>query len=710
MSSQRVLIISSLLYLFMYFVISLRLNKPSKIYNTAVRNLGNLNKLALNIQRLRIASLLAYQPDLRLKASWNLAAVLLDSYNQQKESTQLIDVISAWQDVLDLPNIDMELRKEARNTLQKLENNKEMKVEINSDITATYKLSESNTFDVLLSLLQNQQRAQQKAYAIERLPLQMYKDVGTLLHCFVSVTMVSITSNNDITNTPENLIPILFNHCVDENYHNKPKPAGTRNDEILLSKFIKLLISNIVYPHKRRMNSHSPKDVIIVGGGPIGLSTAIVAKREGCHNVYIYEKRGMPVRQHWFDANPHTMSFLNTLGLKLFEIRMEINLDMPDYATLQCHVLERFLGLVAMATGIQVYYKVMVDRIDAEFNFIHLTDTNNLNNYLSSTTFDLLFVCDGMNSVIRKNMKQVSFSYQNVFNLPESRKQVMLFPNYNITTNEIISQTSLILAFKTDENGKCPHFDKSISAYESTLINEKDQRITTIFKRLYEPFCECQILFSNSTFPISLKVGQVHIDDENIITDEIWELVRQHLNTFFYQKFTCVKNLKENLIPYVYKNNNKNSKKLRHAVLFRMGIQKTEHAAYAHKGGSIIVFRGDALVSAHYRLGIGLNQGIESMDIEVTALVKQFIYQNTEESTHNLVHLARERASPRIEWMVNVQLVTLFFESYCNIVVDNSNLQKLSLLYRNYEQHKFIDLYQESDILSLKCLEKFKLL
>ena len=484
------------------------------------------------------------------------------------------------------------------------------------------------------------------------------------------------------------------------------------------------------------------------------MSTAIVAFREGAQNVVVYEKRGIPTRQHWFDADPHTMQQLSVFGLSLLDIRMEINTEMPGYATIQCHVLERFLSLIALASGIQVQRHTIVDRLDSDTNSLVLMDTGDTvhtnNNQYSSAQFDILFICDGAHSPVRTTMPHVVSSYQNTFHLlPHSKQKITWLQQLQQkqngsegsegshttaatqTNTHVLSQTSLILGFQLNPTtGQCPPFNASITAYDPSLINADDSRITAIFKRLYAPFCEVQVLFANKAFATPLALGRTYVDHPTGIP---WELVRVGVNTFFTNKYKTVAQLKKGLINYYYKDKtNKGYHPKRdvkkHAVLFRMGILKTERAAYAHTttttgAGGIVVFRGDALVSAHYRLGIGINQAIQSSDLEVTALIKQYMFlrqrfgkdegavlvEDRRRINFELVERARVRARSRMEWMVQVQLFTLMFESYCNVVVDNSDLNALKILKKDYSNSALIEIGKAA-ILSLKCMQHFQLL
>ena len=96
-------------------------------------------------------------------------------------------------------------------------------------------------------------------------------------------------------------------------------------------------------------------------------------------------------------------------------------------------------------------------------------------------------------------------------------------------------------------------------------------------------------------------------------------------------------------------------------------------------------------MSAHYRLGIGINQAFASLENEVSGVVLQwqrlFELQDIDDGNFKRLALLEElaerhrlRADPRLTWMTDVQLFTMFFEAYCDLVVDNSNMNDLVVL------------------------------
>ena len=708
------------------------LNKYDAVshYNTAVKHMDNLNRSTapLVLQQLFNAKLLAFDPELRLKASWNHASVLVELYNSNdptiKELLQIQkkDVISSWQDVCDLPGLSTQMLNQAKGTLRSLTRETRQKKNPESSQTPPensmvqglktifdYRkkhmyLKNNETqplgsplerqsvtiLNIFLSLLRKKQN-----YVLESLSLEIFEQISSLLNCMVLVSDIDI-NGIDVDSTSITNIA----HCVDKNIEWK---TIISSDQHNLLRFVSRIVRTIVRPHRRRkeLNTHqSSSNIVVVGAGPTGLSTAIAAFREGAETVTIYEKRGIPTRHHWFDADPSTMHLLKMWGLDLLDIRMQLEKEMPNYATLQCNVLERFLGLIASASGIEIKRHVLVESVNEQENILILKDATTTTHF-SSVQFDILFICDGTNSQLRNSLN-IASSFQNSFSVVRGKRIKFLHEK-----DTPLSQTSLILGFQQNKQGDCPKFDVKKTAFDPALINTDDRRVTAIFKRMYPPFCECQILFSNKTFDPPLEMDQAYIDDLNVIP---YELVRTSINSLFVNKFDTVERLRNALLPYLYDDDENGNNEKKHAILFRMGIKQIETPAFASSAGALIIFRGDALISAHYRLGIGINQALGSLNTEVTAPLKQLMFHRRISSSDISKELAKEaiyRMTPRISWMAQIQLYTLFYESYCDVIVDNSNLNDLVVLKKDFMTKKLLATpLTKDEILKLECMQK----
>ena len=746
-------------------------------YNAAVQDMDNPNKIQTIIQQLTTAKKLAFDSELRLKSTWNLASVLVEELFNTDSSINLQqeDVISAWRDVLDLPDVAADMRNQAHGTLRSLTHGTRTEKKpvpappgpppsppsppppppptlptaptsppapiappAPTAPTISALKNIPHTLHTLLRMLRKHD-----LYLLETASLEIFEKVGEMLHCMVISSDIELDGVHVDSAALPNIAPCTRGEIEWDDV----LAADKRN----LLRFVSRIVRSVVRPHRRRLqrnqrhsNVHALK-VAVVGAGPTGLSTAIVALREGAETVTVYEKRGIPTRQHWFDSNPRTNHLLKQWGLDLVDIRMELEEEMPGYATLQCHMLERFLGLIAMASGVAIQRHVEVEHLDQNENILILRDLTDAKANIkidsaaaataaprsySSSKFDILFVADGTSSHVRTS-STIASSFQRVVTTVLGQHMV---PR---NKKEKVSQTTLILGFQTDVRGRCPLYDRTKTAFDPAVLDTNDRRITAIFKRLYPPFCECQILFSNTTFvDHPLEIDRAYVDTNDIP----WELVRKNINHLFTIQYDTVNALRLALLPYLYNHYEVSTANVpvpkKHAVLFRMGIRKTDLSAFGHNiggssgsgsgsgsgGGALVVFRGDALVSAHYRLGIGINQAFESLDMEVTAPIKQFMFRRANSNIQHrkevnvpqeailkeLAEAARRRSAPRIEWMVQVQLFTMMFESYCDVIVDNSNLNDLVVLRKDFvakEVHS--KPLGEDDIISLECMREF---
>ena len=98
----------------------------------------------------------------------------------------------------------------------------------------------------------------------------------------------------------------------------------------------------------RQKNNQS---VLIVGGGPAGLLTAIEAHRRGCKQVRVVEKRRYHSRKVWFDllssqvgGNFRGLDTLKSFGLEFLHLFRTSVTEAPGTLTIPCRTLEMFLA------------------------------------------------------------------------------------------------------------------------------------------------------------------------------------------------------------------------------------------------------------------------------------------------------------------------------------------------------------------------------
>jgi 2-polyprenyl-6-methoxyphenol hydroxylase-like FAD-dependent oxidoreductase len=397
-------------------------------------------------------------------------------------------------------------------------------------------------------------------------------------------------------------------------------------------------------------------------------------------------------------------------------------------------------------------------------------DTAHNPDALQAVPFDVIFACDGANSAVRNaagviaELQGTFLPFREEIGLRRDEKSIrqkqergvrrlaQLKGTFRRTQSQSVdvesraqeaqglSQTTLILAFeKETRNGSlaCPAYHKHMDAF-APAVADASGGITAVFKRLHSPFCEFQVLLSHKLMA-SLRVsGESRVPIGRIFVDQDffpWENVLAAADLLFVRPFGSVESLRRALRPYAYhkagdQDDQYNGSSVRatatpprHAVLFRMGIHRASRSALVHGDGSIVVIRGDAVLSAHYRLGIGINQAFESLENEVAGIVLQW---------HRLFELAaaevdqprtrlsvleelaerhRLRADPRVTWMSDVQLFTMFFEAYCDLIVDNSDLNDLVVLRKvrsspgaKVAAHVSAEPLSDADVQHLPCM------
>ena len=123
------------------------------------------------------------------------------------------------------------------------------------------------------------------------------------------------------------------------------------------------------------------------------------------------------------------------------------------------------------------------------------------------------------------------------------------------------------------------------------------------------------------------------------------------------------------------------------------------------KKQQLFILRGDALISAYYRLGIGINAIFQTLNTQVTRLIWEYkISQHLDFlNQHNFLEYVNNRLKIRmkkdVEFMQHVQLNTMFYELYCNkLLVDATNLNHLVLMRKNYKDETFVELFIDDTI------------
>ena len=522
--------------------------------------------------------------------------------------------------------------------------------------------------------------------------------------------------------------------------------------------YVARLHASIAVPASRWRTLHerSPKLVpraLVAGGGPAGLSAALVAHREGAA-VTIVEQRTRRSRPVWFDLAPNasavgggassdppttsTQSLLRDWGL--FELTTEVRDGhdaglatamrvVPDergsgVVTIQCHVLERFLELCCRLLGITMIY----DRAYAHACFHPQSGTpqallTSKPNAATSTPaaisvppvdepqqlppcqplgdssedalqpFDMLIGADGPRSAVRHSLG---------IGFPEGSSFVTADGLLARSADEI-GQVSLIVVFALDADGRCPSPRREAGSDSFALApHEIDEPgVSAVFKRLFAPYCELQILFERSLGDRVLADFARHAPASSLthrpgdelgdggeggegeghsIEEEFLSLSRALPLSLLLR--VCQRVLSDRIpaderamVQMLRRGSGPHAPP--DATVFRIAIRRAEAAGRVLLGrdghAALAVLRGDALITPHYRLGIGINFAFDTLT-HVNALITGAWGRGgraalTGGSTSNLLEQWERGAGSDAHALSDYQLGVIYVEAVCGLLV-----------------------------------------
>ncbi len=671
---------------------------------------------------------LAHEPDIMLKAAWNLAVS-----PQEKDVAKEL-----WQRVLDVPLLPRRYAISAWSNLLKAsgrfsaagqEHFERDSPTTSSDLTASEhggKNKQCSTLPIppgvslLLSVAQN-------VWSHDAAELQL---IDSYLRCLSEKWQTyhpkleaAFRDGALCVNTPASKQWALDAGWV-------RLDSATNEAMRRLLKFFEQVRKNLIGPRSRE-NFHDGESngcrnirVIVVGAGPVGMTTAIASWRAGA-NVSVYEQRMTPTRQHWFDSYGISVSLLISWGIRHLP-KEEVILPSEDFCfrdgvpvprkcilTHQCHVVERFLRYVGALAGIPIFTGQRFASFDAAGNQALALFRGPEPSTPKHEPFDVLFGCDGTRSIVRNELG-LSFRPQNQFaaipSSPHHRSEYT--PRQFIHPNGI-SQISVILAFETTMDGVCPPYREDIGPFHPLLVQPMGS-VVAVFKRFFSPFCELQILFSHSmelSVPRNMKSGKQYADKSWFP----WQHIVAVCNKILVANISSANQLRS-LLQLHNRNEDKCTGDLhdcgrRHALLFRSEISRASHIWSKSPGNTsgLVLLRGDALVNAHYRLGIGINHAMQQLWRQVTATIKQSRFLAARAGQGSVpwqeVGLRLElRARPHIDALVNMQLFTMWYEAYCDAIVDSSMMPSLEVLPKHRDSDTSWTPLTIEEIQALPCM------
>jgi 2-polyprenyl-6-methoxyphenol hydroxylase-like FAD-dependent oxidoreductase len=355
---------------------------------------------------------------------------------------------------------------------------------------------------------------------------------------------------------------------------------------------------------RQRVLNGSQLRVVVVGGGPAGLLSALYAHRSGA-SVTVLERRSGYRRRLWFDiANGPwgaSRSAMRQWGLDalLDELRLESfpNLSIDTASGIQCRVLERLLATVCLLQGVVV-------RFDARHASVNSAKRRVETSNGESFRFDVVIGADGTHSRVRSELGIAQFT------VPD------------------LHQTSLFVSFKSTPVSRA-----------AQLADWRDQLrslgVTHLFPRFYGRQSDMQILLSDRAAAA--------------MTDP-WTLMLRVCDFVFPKTFSSVAELRLSAGLNV----------VAAPLVFSRRVTTCVGAC-----DSVGVIVGDAVFPAHYRLGIGVNNALDSMpDLAVFLSRLRGAAERSEWSA--LVSEKQKVDRARVETVFEYQASIMYLETMCD--------------------------------------------
>lgn len=486
--------------------------------------------------------------------------------------------------------------------------------------------------------------------------------------------------------------------------------ASAGRDIVFLQQFLKAnniesnnqiatLHSFVQHVHRfsrKRIDKLNPPRVTIVGAGPVGLLSALESYMAGAH-IVVLESRINYTRNVWFDFYPQPYStaydMLVQLGAKLLQVEYESQrLEQDEVITIRCQLLERFLSQVLVMlkdvtlkydTQVVHYCPGYVISMPTNKAALHKSFDCNGTKFEHATihSYDLLIAADGTQSLIRKLSKVNAVQ---VTELQTIHKQKRIQVPH-------LHQVAWIINFEP-QNGSCPKIkiDKDTGRpidpwYPGFVI----PGITSVFKRFYHGHCHLQVvldqelgdsLFKQYQHAATMKyVKQQSFADaadtlysypihstgaEELEWEQFaypWDMLLSLCNLLFHQPFANVQQLKQHLVK------RKTNDRYFDMVFLNVSLYQADPYVVAHDQ-SVLFFVGDALLTSHFRLGIGVNSAFLSYGEWIQFLQAlehdDFAQQTTKykQALQNKIDATKSRLGKMIQY----QATTMFYEAYCN--------------------------------------------
>lgn len=149
------------------------------------------------------------------------------------------------------------------------------------------------------------------------------------------------------------------------------------------------------WPHQKNSSDAKPLKVLVVGGGPAGLVSALEANHAGA-NVSVIEKRSNYTRQQHIILDEHSLNTLNRFDIDCPELSY---FKPAKVGVVPINKLEEALKKKAESQGIRILSATMT-----EINKNHSITVSDQNQLRSEIAYDILIGADGGRSKVRSDL------------------------------------------------------------------------------------------------------------------------------------------------------------------------------------------------------------------------------------------------------------------------------------------------------------------
>jgi hypothetical protein len=397
---------------------------------------------------------------------------------------------------------------------------------------------------------------------------------------------------------------------------------------------------------------------LVVGSGPIGLFHALEAHSRGSA-VRIMEKRSNFTRNMWFDLGPSswygTLAHTKALGFGFLDLEVvepastDQTTPSTDSIILRCQVLQRLLAKTSSIVGIELHFdrafhSLVSESVDGKL----VAAFKSLDGAIEDKiTFDLMIAADGAQSSIRNHL---GLTYL---------RQDRFFIDKRIPIDiQGLSQPTILVNLRPDANGACPKL--KVSPRDSLVLESLEAGmsipgVTHTFRRFYYTHCHLQVLLTANN-----KLVQVE-SAETAKFEIPWPLLFNLTSILLENPYDNIDHLKANIVEI----ESPGEAKRFDVEFFRIEIRKISSSIvqpHPSTSPSLVLFIGDASITAHYRMGVGINNGVRQLEM-TRNVVDRFPLSKSDIEALNSQEMAQLDMLALFEtWLIGS-------EAYCDYVI-----------------------------------------